>query len=367
MPRYIARVKVTRTYRRYHAIAGEAGGQAEWTKSALGQPLPVHVEGDWILEPPSPLFIHGDPSFGDGKWRGHVASVVIGHKPMTIYANSESEAEKLATEGASHIRGDVFQTCTWDRDWHAEAVEITSIRRDDAPTRPRRRFAVDIRPLIAPNCTLYPLSIDQAFETLRWMVSTSRNYASSRMRHVTMHQLLSANSDGTLNEGVRPVSSIKDLKSRFAYAVLGQGDDIYQQWRDEHGIHPTASLVIDAPHYGANSSKMLKPRNRHTGPEDLDDVLRHTGGMTLAHALNNHHPGLRHVRGVAVRVAPDSFTFVLTYGEAGAIGSRWEHVLARTRGREPFVETLDRALDAIDLLIPDYADQRSRILKEQRT
>src|SRR3546814_13262855 len=47
---------------------------------------------------------------------------------------------------------------------------------------------------------------------------------------------------------LKPIISLKDLKSRFQYALLAGGYDFYGKWRADVGYQLGKTIKIDAPH-----------------------------------------------------------------------------------------------------------------------
>jgi hypothetical protein len=372
VPRYVARMKVTRTYRKVVSVRGAEASMDTLLREMDEVVPPVMDQHDWILDGITPVAVTEEEvaETGDGL-SGTVEIRVVGRRPMAVYAASEKTAVANGTASCARGRPDVFGVFGYEgwRDVSYETV-CESIRRDDGPKRAKPRFEVSIAALIAPDRSLHPLHLDQAYETLRWMVATSANYEQDCSYHVqTVHHLLSGPNPRGSGRSMAPITGADDLKSRFSYAVLGQAYDIYGQWRDEHGIHPQARLTIEALHHASNLDSVRTPQNAGFGNEiDLENILRNAGGMAMPRSLNPVHADAVMVQGVLVAVEPHGFAFELKYGvETTPYASSWTRVLAMTRGAETFYETMDRAIVSFLKLVPDYRDQLAKRRERART
>ena len=66
------------------------------------------------------------------------------------------------------------------------------------------------------------------------------------------------------------------------------------------------------------------------------------------------------IQHLGVLIEGDGFVVDLKYGyDDAAHASYWNHELARSRGREPFVDVFDRAVDSLLKLVPDWDRQVS--------
>lgn len=361
MPRFAVPCTVQAAYSNY--VVGDTEDEVRALAAAL--PAPNPWKADWRFE------IVGEPGLEpivpnhDGKRLCSRARVdTISKRTICVRAKNVDDAKAKALKACDMFRDDVvdhFAPDDWSSHHQDRSVEIGDPRRDDGAIRPRKSFDVDVRRLIAPNTSLHPLEIDQAFETLRWMIRTSRNYEQQCSHHVQkVTHLLSGSTNRGYDTSVPEIVSEKDLKERFMYAVLGLGYDIYDQWREEHGITPTAKLTIDALHHGANVGR-FDSRIRPKGGRWMDSLdatfwnyANNLPGMTLSVQLNSAHEGANKIASFGVLVGPSGFSFRLRYGYEG---SAWSHDVASTRGEETFAETLDRAISLIATMVPDYEAQ----------
>jgi hypothetical protein len=368
MPRYLVRCRIGTTYRRLVDGADEAAVAA--AIAALATPAPFGA--DWRLEA-GPVVRSADTStMTDGTLRAEASCDVVARVTMAVRADDAASARKAAEEACSESRDDVPSSAAPDR-WHSRrcdrVVSTEEPRRDDGPIRPRRSFEVDVRRLIAPNASLHPLHVDQAFETLRWMAATGSNYEQQCSHHVQRITHLLCGGGDRSDERIR-IESEADLKDRFQHAVLGIGYDIYDQWREEHGIRPTARLTVDALHHGPNTDRFDSHVRSGTSRRwaglgvSLWEICRSLPGLRTRVQLNPYHPNADRIISFGVLVGPGGFVFQLRYGYEG---SSWTTDVARTRGGETFAETLDRALVVLAAIVPDMDEQaEGRRLAERR-
>lgn len=352
MPRFIARVRINAQYSA--VVATPADGDLVGLTASTERPDIDPI--DWILETDQPM--HAE-ILGHNTAFTRVTLPVTGRRPMAVYAANEVQARLVAVASAAKWRDDVFSSHA-PKGWHADAEEavVESIRRDEGSKRPKSRFEVDFSRLLAPDCSLHPLHLDQAFETFRWMVASSTPYSVDCSYHTqTVHLLLNGAAERRSLDGVSPIRSIDDLKSRFQYALLGQSYDIYQIWRDDHGLHPSAKITINVLHHGANGHHVATKR-----PKTLEDAFSslcaNARGLRMRRSPNSCHDDATLIQSFGVVVSAHGFEFVIDYGmTTDFIASSWRLGLAKTRGGEPFYETLDRALLRFMDLVPDYEDQ----------
>lgn len=362
MPRYAVPVTMADVFSRF--IAGD--DEAEIRRIAANSGMPDPWTSDWTFE------IVGEPVLGDIRPLGKDGERLFANldvpttskRTIAVRADTPEKAREAAVAECSRYGSvDVDDTApdNWRTRSGSRTVTAGRPRRDDGAIRPRRSFQVDVRRLISPTTSLHPLEVDQAFELMRWMVDTSRNYEQRCTWHTqkVWHLLAGSRSLGG-DEAVPMVTGEKDLKDRFVHAVLGLGYDIYDQWREDHGIHPTARLEIEALHHGPNTSRFdsrIRPRSAHRMGgmcETLFTMMRELPGMTLSRQLNSCHAGARIIDSFGVVVEPSGFLFRIRYGYEGSL---WTHDVAKTRGGETFAETMDRAIVLVSGLVPDYAEQ----------
>lgn len=217
--------------------------------------------------------------------------------------------------------------------------------------RVRTKASIELIDLVRPGLQwLSGMSIELAFEVLRWMVRTGEPYRERvPWGYRGVRELLSGAS-GLSYTGVAPIRSIQDLGMRFHYALLSkEWDGACSRWREDLGVHVHGRVEIECrhfkpfggvPHLGFNSEQEIR--------ESVARLLGVRAGTKLTASLNCVHRKARTVHGVSVVVTPDGFVFRLSYGfnanGPGQRDSEWHHILASTQGKETFTETLARAL-----------------------
>lgn len=198
-----------------------------------------------------------------------------------------------------------------------------------------------------------PYTIEQAFEVFRWMVKTGRPFERpTRWGQNGPMEMLSCNPSCTEHHHVTNVLSIEDLRRRFHFALLsayGTSSGV-QEWREAENIKIGAERIIAFRHH-----KPFSGGAGWTCEADVEKAINglfHDGKTLLtATSLNQYHPTARHCKSVQIAVEPDHFRFILEYGWPDSeCTSHWFHDLARTEGREPFLLTTARAIDALGAL-----------------
>lgn len=219
--------------------------------------------------------------------------------------------------------------------------------------------------LLRPNTRWpAPLSVEQAFETMRWLVRTGqdRKYLrSTRYGERGVVDLLNADTHSSAG-GFHPITSLEDLRKRFHWAVLAVPDTDGQEiWRYEHGIDVGAAAAIAVPTYKPGAGA------RHLG-FDTEESVRTTlesmqtgeRGAEMAVRLNPSHPDCNVLQGFEIAVGPDRIWFNLRYGSgAPEFAYTWRETVAFTREGESFLDAFSRARDVYDCLVhgkPNEAD-----------
>src|SRR6185369_5258771 len=98
---------------------------------------------------------------------------------------------------------------------------------------------------------------------------------------------------------VHPVRSIKDLKTRFHFALLsGNAGASAQRWRRENVIDITRQRILTFPHFAPFAGAMLQGKIICEAGirEALETLLASTG--TLTTQLNSCHAGAVEIYGV---------------------------------------------------------------------
>lgn len=157
----------------------------------------------------------------------------------------------------------------------------------------------------------------------------------------------------------RAITSIEDLRNRFQQAVVSHGGTEVVRWRKEKGISAYAELPLIFYHYKPLAAVPHLGFNSEDAIEKALTGLFQAGGKWTAISLNSVHHEAKAVHGVEMVVCPDEFVFVLTYGfhtperMRAEVDSEWRFTLARSKPdhvdptlREPFLDTLRRALDS---------------------
>ncbi len=227
--------------------------------------------------------------------------------------------------------------------------------------RPRRKrsFSIPLIELLRPDSYWpQPLSIEQAFEAMRWMVETGddKRYSSHlRWGIAGVAELL--NGAGALSQyQLDPIASLADLRKRFHLAVLARPQSEGQVlWREEIGISVDSVITIKRATYRPfEGARHLGWSSEFDIQKSLTEVCTGSRGKPMAISLNSSHPRCRSFHDVSVAIGKFSgFSFLLRYGEdpskRGA--SYWTKCIARSRSGESFLDTFARARDVFDCLV----------------
>jgi hypothetical protein len=230
------------------------------------------------------------------------------------------------------------------------------------PINTKTRFELNLIELVRPpSYWPYPYSIEQAFQTLRWMITTGDGFQDpGRWGSSGVREILSASSGVGLS-GVAPIRSLEDLRQRFHYAILANGGKSVVQWREEFDIRVGGRVTIPfAVHKDAHHSAVFQSQ-AHVG-EELKRMLQPKPGQSMKVSLNYVHHDARTLHNVEIHVSKTGFKFVLWFGDApkSEMHSHWDETLAASREGETFLQTFARARDNFDLLVkgvrPSHAD-----------
>lgn len=228
-----------------------------------------------------------------------------------------------------------------------------------AKTLRKRSFTIPLIELVRPDGYWpQPLSIEQAFELLRHMMEkagpqydTPGRWGKSGVAELLIGRgIVSAS-------GLYPITSLNHLRETFHRAILARPASQGQfDWRNDNGFNVTDMVTVKravykpfdgARHLGFDSEADIKSA--------LERLMFKSKGERMAIALNRiHKHTVDWLHGVSIGVSgKHGFTFILEYGcdptEAGA--SRWDEVIARTRDKETFLDTMARARDVFDCLV----------------
>lgn len=195
-------------------------------------------------------------------------------------------------------------------------------------------------------------TIEQAFGVIRWMAETGAAFQhSERWGRRGPIEALSKKPSCCGFSSVTPIRSIEDLRQRFHYAILsGYGGSGLNDWREKYDIRCGGSQTIAFPHY-----KPLAGGARWTCEADVKKAIEAMFGdgsrRRTRKSLNRYHPTARTCKGITVAVGARGFRFCMEYGWPDDVStSSWFHPLAETEGKEPFLDTLDRAITAFDAI-----------------
>jgi hypothetical protein len=211
------------------------------------------------------------------------------------------------------------------------------------------RFKVSFIEFIRPDSWPYPYSIEQAFQVLRWMTATGVNYrAETRWGDQGVFEVLSKSPSCRGFPGVSPITSLEDLQQRFHYAILSRSQQpIVEKWRRDHDILPDGKATIPYP---IHKDWGVRPpfKNQVELKNALTELLEPPKNqkVQMAVALNSvHGKETATYHDVQIKIKSTGFVFILRYGDEArhAFGSRWDEVIASTRGNETFIETAVRA------------------------
>lgn len=233
------------------------------------------------------------------------------------------------------------------------------------PAAPRREsFTVHLIDLLRPDGYWpQPLSIEEAFETLRWMAATgsSKPEFTSRLEwgSAGINDLLTGGS-GIGNRRIEPISSIQDLRRRFHFAILSRAASHGQElWRREFGIRPEGTVTVPYPTFkpfvqlpglGWRSEAMIQT--------EIMRLTTVTAGVRMAVNLNGVYEHCRTLHGVRIAVEAGGFAFAIRYGDTHPAepGSSWDETIARTREGESFLQTFARARTVFDCIVHGHAN-----------
>jgi hypothetical protein len=370
MPRYVVTVELERTYERSLTRRDVDAYEDEFASLHACEDFPSSPHDDWIEVDGGANRI-GD--LGDvvrhRSRRASILRTVRISRPVVLHARNPKDARVIAVDVCAPWRPDMPSRSRGDC-WYLkdQIVHVRSVHADAGAIRTRPRFDVDFEKVIAPDAQGCGLDVDQAFELFRWMVAASANYE-RKENWYTHHAHMSMNEQGGTNPDIGAVVSRKDLAKRIVRGVLSQGHDLYREWRADHGVTPTARMSIEAPTYGRRANEARSHPSGMWKDRDPYSMMEQAKGLTLSVQLNPYHDGARVIQHLGVVVTPDAFVVDLMYGyDNEPCASYWHHELARSRGREPFVDVFDRAVGALLKLAPDWDEQiRERRMPRARS
>jgi hypothetical protein len=240
---------------------------------------------------------------------------------------------------------------------------------NQAVARTRQKATYSLIELVRPD-GYDAYSIEQQFQIFRWMVATAKATVPTKAetgRWGASDALCVLATKPTCVNGSVPlhIHSIEDLHRHFHYALLARdiGPSAHR-WRRENRISVTETHILHFPHYAPFAGAPLhgKPTAESEIAKAFDGLMKAGGRLTTQ--LNSCHAGAVEIYGVTVHVRPQGFSFVLDYGYEGSI---WYHTLTETPGMwagegetfhynaygrksEPLIDTLSRAIEALEAL-----------------
>lgn len=218
------------------------------------------------------------------------------------------------------------------------------------PKRKRRTGTYALIEFLRPDAFWpSPYSLEQAFGVLQAMVRTGDAYSYETGWGPEQVIDVMSNMGGGINRSsMSPVSSLRDLRDRFHYALLARGNPAVQQWRRDHGFESFGTVTLDFPHWKPFAGTPYPEFASEAAIADaLKAMLTPPRGTKLVACPNAIHFRALEAYGVRIHILPEAFVFNLSYGYDG---SSWSDRLAHTRKCESFLDTAVRAWRAYRLL-----------------
>ena len=195
----------------------------------------------------------------------------------------------------------------------------------------------------------FPHTIEQAFETFRWLVRSGDRYRGPTGypgHHHGPRETLSLSSGANL-QSVAPIVSLADLRARYVAALFSHmGGAPTERWRAEKGIRGYAVHWLKIPHFQPFRATPWFESERAV-VDALESFFKTGAEGRLAASPNHVHTDCRTCMGARIFVHPRHFVFDLAFGDGL---SRWNEPLARSARGEPFTAALYRAKRYLDLL-----------------
>lgn len=368
---HLATYSLTRTYRHFRPLEGRP--RDEVLQEALAHHAPRPWDAGWRRTSTGGMRVVDNDTALDGV---ALTCDVSWEIDLPVWESDHVKAKKQAQiEAENFTKGYGAPAPGWmsPGNWNGRTAStaVISLKAMKEDKRLRRRFAIPWRTLASFDQSWWPspYEIDQAFEAFRAIAGTAARYERKCRWHTPKtHDLLSNWRDAgdhsafnSVTHALRPIESLKDLRTRFQAAILGTNETFYDDWRRDNGYALDATLEVDAAHYGSTWRKHVvftRKGATHLGTslqDALRELLEGSRGLTLSPQLNSMHKGANIIGGIGVEVSKSGFRFLMSYGYEG---SSWTEEIARTRHGEPFMETLARAYRLFhEELVPDYEEQ----------
>ena len=372
MIRHLATYALTRVYSTFAST--KERGDEDAIAEAMARPEPAPWGRGWTLDQVGEPVHTATSEYGVTVERETRWTITLPILESTARNAARVANEEALTFAGYNDRGPEMRDPLWNGSHEKSEARVIGLVKDDQGTRLKHQIDLPWRLLVTPDAGSfpYPYGLDQAFEALRYLALSGLGYErQDRWTTYTLAQLLSQTKDNVSLSGfssyhsVRPVTSIADLKSRFLYALLGDRESFYQDWRDAMNIALDTSISFRCPHRGKAFHPITLPgkHNSVAVHEALTNMLEGARGMTLTPQLNPVHEQARNIRTVKVAIGKEGFDFIVDYGFQG---STWSTSIAASRKGEPFVDTLQRAY-AIFMtdMVPDFDEQRRKAWDEQ--
>jgi hypothetical protein len=359
MPRYVVTTEIARTYRRSITRTEDKSWQDDFAAFLAAADFPSEAHPGWEEVDAGVDVVTADGSVVNDRHRTATTErTVLIARPIVIHAANQSEAKALIQDACQSWRPDMPPSSLGDY-WYLkeQSVRAVSVRSEPGPVRARPTFEVDFQKVVAPDSRLCGLHEDEAFELFRWMVGASANYSKKETWYVHHAHMSMNGGQGTSSE-VGAVVSGKDLAGRIVNGVLCQSHELYREWREDHGLTPTTRMSIPAPIYGGRANGARAHPSTPWNERSPIAMMEAAKGLTITTQLNPYHEGARIIQHLGVVVSPKGFVVDLKYGyDNEPCASFWHHELARSMGREPFVDVFDRAVGRLLEIVPDWDRQ----------
>lgn len=210
----------------------------------------------------------------------------------------------------------------------------------DKPAPKKSKAKINFTELVRPDGYWpQPYSLEQAFQTYRWMIRTGRGFSTSG--YGVYDQLDGNGARGNHDLHYSPITSIDALRKRFAYAILGRSNGPNTTaWRKQEKVQFGEERILHFPHYAPFTGAPLL--GNVLSEAQISKVLQayFAAEGNLRVQLNESHAAAVEIVKLKINVGTwdFKFRFLLDYGYDG---SWWTHVLAEG---EQFIDALGEAI-----------------------